>query len=107
MVRDGSGASVFSQTLVCHPGLGIKTVAELLRLAKTRPVSCTWGSAGSPGHLTTELFRGIAGFEMTHVPYKGPALAVSGTGRSSLLPDVPTVAEAGYPGFDSSFSLVL
>lgn len=132
-------ASAFSQTLVCHPGLGLKTVAELVRLAKSRPVSYASGGAGSPGHLTTELFKGVAGIEMTHVPYKGPApamqdvmggqvdcgflagptvlpqvgagklvaLAVSGARRSLLLPDVPTVAEAGYPGFDASFSLVL
>jgi tripartite-type tricarboxylate transporter receptor subunit TctC len=129
----------FHQTLVCHPGLGLKTVADLVSLARTRPMSYASGGAGSPGHLTTELFKAAAGLEMTHVPYKGPApamqdvmgaqvdcgflagptvlaqvragklaaLAVSGAARSPLLPEVPTLAESGYPGFDASFSLVL
>jgi tripartite-type tricarboxylate transporter receptor subunit TctC len=132
-------ATAFHQTLVCHPGLGLKSVADLVGLAKTRPMSYASGGAGSPGHLTTELFKGAAGLEMTHVPYKGPApamhdvmgaqvdcgflagptvlphvragklvaLAVSGATRSPLLPEVPTMAESGYPGFDASFSLVL
>ena len=132
-------ASAFSQTLVCHPGVGVKTVAELVKRAKDKPMSYASGGAGSPGHLATELFSATAGISMTHVPYKGPApaiqdvmggqvecgflagptvlphvragklvaLAVSGARRSALLPEVPTVAEAGYPGFDASFSLVL
>lgn len=132
-------ASAFSQTLVCNAGLGVKTVAELVVRAKSRPLSYASGGAGSPGHLSSELFKSIAGIEMTHVPYKGPApamqdviggqvdcgflagptvlphvrsgklvaLAVSGAQRSALLPEVPTVAEAGYPGFDATFSLVL
>lgn len=132
-------ASAFSQTLVCNPGLGLKTVADLVRLSKAKPVSYASGGAGSPGHLTTELFKNTAGIDMTHVPYKGPApavqdvmggqvdcgflagptvlaqvragklaaLAVSGAKRSLLLPEVPTMAEAGYPGFDATFSLVL
>lgn len=132
-------ASAFSQTLVCNPGLGLKTVADLVRMAKTKPLSYASGGSGSPGHLTTELFKSAAAIDMTHVPYKGPApavqdvmggqvdcgflagptvlaqvragklvaLAVSGAKRSPLLPEVPTVAEAGYPGFDATFSLVL
>jgi len=131
--------SSFSQTLVCHPGVGAKSVADLVRLAKGRKMSYASGGAGSPGHLTTELFLSTAGIEMTHVPYKGPApamqdviggqvecgflagptvlpqvragklvaLAVSGAKRSLLLPEVPTVAESGFAGFDATFSLVL
>lgn len=132
-------ASAFSQTLVCNPGLGFKSLADLVRRAKDKEISYASGGAGSPGHLTTELFKAAAGVQMLHVPYKGPApamqdviggqvdcgflagptvlphvragrltaLAVSGVRRSSLLPDVPTVAESGYPGFDATFSLVL
>jgi tripartite-type tricarboxylate transporter receptor subunit TctC len=132
-------ASAFSQTLVCNPALGLKSVADLVREAKEKTMSYASGGAGSPGHLSTELFKATAGIELSHVPYKGPApamqdvmggqvdcgflagptvlpqvragklvaLAVSGARRSPLLPEVPTVAEAGYPGFDATFSLVL
>jgi tripartite-type tricarboxylate transporter receptor subunit TctC len=134
-------ATAFSQTLVCHPQVGVKTVAEFVRKAKAKPNGMTYasGGAGSPGHLVTELFSAAAGIDLTHVPYKGPApavqdmlggqvdcgflagptvlphvragklvaLAVSGGKRSPVLPEVPTVAESGYPRFDAAFSLVL
>ncbi len=132
-------ASAFSQTLVCNPALGVKTVADLVRRAKEKQVSYASGGAGSPGHVSTEQYKPAAGIQMLHIPYKGPApamqdviggqvdcgflagptvlphvrsgklvaLAVSGSRRSSLLPEVPTVAESGYPGFDSTYSLVL
>jgi tripartite-type tricarboxylate transporter receptor subunit TctC len=132
-------ASAFSQTLVCNPALGVKTVGDLVKKSKEKALSYASGGAGSPGHLSTELFKVTASIDMTHVPYKGPApamqdviggqvdcgflagptvlpmvrsgrlvaLAVSGAKRSQLLPEVPTVAESGYPGFDASFSLVL
>ncbi len=132
-------ASAFSQTLVCNPTLGFRSVADLVKAAREKRLTYASGGAGSPGHLTTELFKTVTGIEMTHIPYKGPApamqdviggqvdcgflagptvlpmvragklvaLAVSGAKRSLLLADVPTVAEAGYPGFDATFSLVL
>lgn len=132
-------ATAFSQTLVCNPGLGLKTVGDIVRRAREKPVSYASGGAGSPGHLATELFKAAAGVQMLHIPYKGPApavqdviggqvecgflagptvlphvrsgrlvaLAVSGSRRSPLLPEVPTVAEAGFPGYDATFSLVL
>ncbi|MEP7300019.1 MAG: tripartite tricarboxylate transporter substrate binding protein [Caldimonas sp.] len=132
-------ASAFSQTLVCNPAIGVRNVADLVKQARSRPMSYASGGAGSPGHLSTELFKTVAGVGLTHVPYKGPvpamqdimggqvdcgflagptvlpmvragrlvALAVSGARRSPLLPEVPAVAEAGYPGFDATYSLVL
>jgi len=132
-------ASSFSQTLVCNPALGVRTVSDLVRRAREKQLSYASGGAGSPGHLTTELFKSATGVQMLHIPYKGPApamqdvmagqvdcgflagptvlphvragklvaLAVSGARRSPLLPEVPTVAEAGVANFDASFSLVL
>ena len=67
--------TTFSQTLVCHPAVGVKTVTELIAKAKATPMSYASGGAGVPGHLSMELFLHMAGIEMTHVPYKGPAPA--------------------------------
>ncbi|MFO1329742.1 MAG: tripartite tricarboxylate transporter substrate binding protein [Rubrivivax sp.] len=132
-------ATRFDQSLVCHPGLGVRTLAELIAKAKASKLSYASGGAGVPGHLSMELLLSMAGFEMTHVPYKGPApatqdvlggqvacgllagptvlphvragrlvaLAVSGSTRSPSLPEVPTVAEAGVPGYEANFTLVL
>ncbi|MEO8279265.1 MAG: tripartite tricarboxylate transporter substrate binding protein [Ideonella sp.] len=134
-----SVASTFSQTLVCNPSVGVKTVPELVKAAKSSKLNYASGGAGVPGHLAMELLLSVAHFDMQHIPYKGPApaaqdviggqvacgflagptvlphirsgrlvaLAVSGATRSPVLPDVPTVAESGYPGYDASFKLVL
>jgi tripartite-type tricarboxylate transporter receptor subunit TctC len=67
--------TAFSQTLVCHPALGVKTVAELIAKAKAEPLSYASGGAGVPGHLSMELLQSMAGFQMRHIPYKGPAPA--------------------------------
>ena len=131
--------TTFSQTLVCNPALGVKTLKELIAKAKAEKLSYASGGAGVPGHLSMELLQSMAGFEMVHVPYKGPApatqdvvgnqvpcgllagptvlphvrsgklvaLAVSGHARSPTLPDVPTIAEAGVPGYAADFSLVM
>ena len=64
-------ATQFSQTLVCNPALGVKTVAELIAKAKAAPLSYASGGAGVPGHLSMELLQSMAGFQMTHIPYKG------------------------------------
>ena len=67
--------SQFNQTLVCNPALGVKTVGELIAKAKAAPLSYASGGAGVPGHLSMELLQSMAGFQMTHIPYKGPAPA--------------------------------
>jgi len=132
-------ASSFSQTLVCNPATGFKTLADLVRAAKTQRLNYASGGAGVPGHLAMELLMATAGISMEHIPYKGPApaaqdviggqvscgflagptvlphvksgrlvaLAVSGATRSPVLPAVPTVAEAGFPGYDATFLLVM
>ena len=131
--------SYFGQVLVCHPGVGVHTLAELVAKAKGGNMSYASGGAGVPGHMTMELLLSKTGMQMQHIPYKGPApaaqdviggqvpcgflagptvlpqikagklvaLAVYGNARSPLLPDVPTVSEAGYAGMDGTFSLVL
>lgn len=120
--------------LVVAPTLGPKTVKELIAYAKSKPGQINFSSAGvgSGTQINGEMFRLAAGFDATHVPYKGApeslnetatgrvqftfspilvaagqvkagrvvALAVSTSKRSGMFPDVPTVAEAGIPGFD-------
>ena len=66
----------FSQTLVCHPAVGVKSLAELVAKAKAGAMSYASGGAGVPGHLSMELLQHTLGFEMQHVPYKGPAPAM-------------------------------
>ena len=117
-----------AQLLVVHPSIPVGTVAEFVAFAKANPISYAHGGNGSPGHLTMELFRMLAGFEATPVPYRGNAqlatdlaagqikvgfvattgvlehvragrlkgLAISSSERTSLAPDIPTIAEAGY-----------
>jgi len=65
----------FSQMLVCHPGAGVKTVADLVAKAKRGRVTYASGGPGVPGHLATEMFLEAAHVRMDHVPYKGPSPA--------------------------------
>ena len=122
--------------LVAHPSLKVKTVKELLALAKDAPDSISYasGGSGSSQHLAMEQLALMAGIKMTHVPYKGSAasyvdllggrvtleidvlptalphvkagklvaLATASAKRLAILPDLPTVAEAGVPGYESS-----
>ena len=67
--------SQFGQTLVCHPGVGVKSLSELMAKAKAQPMAYASGGPGVPGHLSMELLQYMGGFEMRHVPYKGPAPA--------------------------------
>ncbi|APV50090.1 hypothetical protein BWI17_10575 [Betaproteobacteria bacterium GR16-43] len=141
-VKDFAAIAVpvtFGQMLTVGPDVPAKTTAELVALAKRKPMTYASGGNGSPSHLAAAYFFSTAGVEMTHVPYKGTgqsvidvlggrvdalfavtngvlpyvkdgrlrALAVSSAQRSALAPDVPTVAELGYPGFDVTFAYAL
>ncbi len=136
-VRDFSAiiiAESGSYLLVVNPATPWKSVGELIADAKSRPGRFAYASAGSGSsiHLAGELFKSMAGVDMTHVPYKGAgpaivdvvsgqvaamfasalnalslvkagklrALAVTTAKRSTLAPELPTVAESGLPGFD-------
>lgn len=126
---------VNTSVLVVRAGLPVKSVAELIKLAKSKPGQLNYASSGSGGttHLIMEMFKRMAGIDMVHVPYvsSGPqmtaiaggqvdlgitsmlavgphvkagrmrALAVSGDQRSPAAPEVPTLAEAGVPGFQA------
>jgi tripartite-type tricarboxylate transporter receptor subunit TctC len=65
----------FTQMLVCHPGTGVASVAELTAKAKAGRLTYASGGAGVPGHLAAEMFLQNAGVRMEHVPYRGPAPA--------------------------------
>jgi len=65
----------FSQMLVCHPGTGVKTVADLVAKARGADLTYASGGPGVPGHLASEMFLQIAGVKMQHIPYRGPAPA--------------------------------
>ena len=77
--------------LVVNPSVPVKSVAELIALAKAQPGSLNFGTAGNgtPGHLTGEMFRAAAGVDLKHVPYKGSAPAISELlgGQTQLLFD--------------------
>ena len=122
--------------LVVHPSLPVRSVKDLIALAKSQPVRIGFAGSGSGStpHLAGELFNAMAGVQMVHIPYRGsgpamigllageapvmflPAInagghvaagrlcAVAVTGRERLLamPDLPTISEAGLPGYESS-----
>lgn len=78
--------------IVVHPSLPVKTVRELITLAKAKPGNIDYASSGngSTQHLTGALFTKMAGINMTHIPYRG-----SGPATSDLLAGQVTV---GFPG---------
>ena len=122
--------------LVVNPAVPVNSVQELIAYAKANPGKLNFASSGSGTsiHLSGELFKVMAGVQMTHIPYKGsaPALAdllggqvqlmfdnlppslpqikggklralgVTSAARAPALPDTPTIAESGLPGFDAS-----
>ena len=136
-VRDFAPVTLLASSpsvVTVHPSLPVKTIAELVKLAKARPGQLNYGSTGtgSTSYIGAEMLKDRAGINIVHVPYRGggeaataavsgeitvyapplaPALphiqsgklrllAVTSAKRIALLPDAPTVAESGYPGFD-------
>jgi tripartite-type tricarboxylate transporter receptor subunit TctC len=123
----------YQQILVTHPSLPVRSVADLIALARKQPGKITYASAGvgSGSHVSTELFTVMADIKLTHIPYRGTGamqgdlvgghvdmaistfpsvfgqirsgllrtIAVTGEARSSIFPDVPTIAESGVPGY--------
>jgi tripartite-type tricarboxylate transporter receptor subunit TctC len=127
--------TAYPYVLVVNSELPAKTLHELVALAKSKPDSMNYGSTGvgAANHLVAEMFSSKTGVKMTHVPYRGTALAVgdllagqltmvfadpisalphiksgklralavTSLERSPVAPDVPTVAESGYAGFEA------
>ena len=125
----------FPNVLLVSPESGIKSLKDLVDLAKKEPGKLTYAStgAGSASHLQGELFNQRAGVDIVHVPYKGGGaatvdvignrvtvyysalpsaaphirsgklipLAVTSDTRADIFPEIPTIAESGYPGFDA------
>lgn len=124
--------ATFPSIIVVHPSLPVKSIKELIALARARPGALNFGAnTGSPNHLAIELLNVAHQVKMVHIPYKGAgpvvtdavaghielaslgfppalpmvkagrlrAIAVTDTKRSAQLPDVPTVAESGVPGY--------
>jgi tripartite-type tricarboxylate transporter receptor subunit TctC len=126
---------IAANVLAVPPELPIKTVAELVALAKAEPGKLSYGHAGvgTSQHLAAELFKYMAHVDIAAVPYRGTtafmpdllanrinmsfanivnvlplaregklrALAVTSIKRSALAPDLPTMAECGFPGFEA------
>ncbi len=127
--------TAYPYILVVNAKLPVKSLQDFVALAKSKPGAMNYGTTGigAANHLVTELFNGKAGLKMTHIPYRGTALAVAdlvggqvtmvfgdpisvlphmqaGTlralavtspQRSAVAPEVPTIAESGFPGFDA------
>jgi tripartite-type tricarboxylate transporter receptor subunit TctC len=125
----------YQQVLVVHPSVPVRTIADLIALARKDPGKITYSTAGvgSGSHLSTELFVTMANIKLTHVPYRGTGamqgdlagghvdmsittfpsvfgqlrsgglrpIAVTGATRSPIFPDLPTIAEAGVPGYEA------
>ena len=118
--------------LVINPELPVKSIRELIALAKSRPglLNYATSGSGSAAHLAMALFQAMTGIDVVHVPYKGGApalvdimggqvammfdntalayiksgrlraLGVSTRNRLPVMPDVPTISEAGVPGYE-------
>ena len=129
-------ATTSHMVMVVRKDLPVKSVKDVIALAKVKAGGMNIGSSGigSTSHLGGELFKIMAGMQMTNVPYKGTApalvdlvggridvlienlpvlapfikrgdirlLAVGGPARARSVPDVPTIAESGLPGYEST-----
>ncbi|MES2508982.1 MAG: tripartite tricarboxylate transporter substrate binding protein [Pseudomonadota bacterium] len=125
--------------LVVHPSVQAKSTQEVVALAKSQPGKLNFGSGGSTTRMAGELFKGMTGTDIVHVPYKGSgpmvigllgnevqvafdgittslpqikggklrAIAVTSLTRVPTLPDLPTVAESGVPGFEAGTWLAM
>ena len=98
----GNGPSV----LTVNPSVPANTVKELIALAKSKPKEYAFAHAGvgSFTHTASVLFAMMAGIEVEQIPFKGggPAMIDVMGGHSHLLPDVPTIAESGVPGYQAA-----
>lgn len=130
-----TGLGKGGQIMVVNPNLPVKSVAELLALAKKEPGKLSFGSGSSSSRIAGELLQQMTGVKLLHVPYKSNPLAVTdllggqismmitdnATGlpqvksgklralgvtslkRTPLAPEVPTIAEAGVPGYEMGY----
>ncbi len=126
----------YQNILITHPSLPVRTLADYIALAQSRPGKINYATSGvgGAGHMAMELLRSMTHIDVVHVPYKGGgsaindliagqvesfmaivstsiphiqsgkarALAVTGGRRAVALPDVPTVAQAGYPAYEAT-----
>lgn len=124
-----------NNVLVLHPSIKANSVSEVIAMARSQPGAINYASSGSGTsiHMSGEMFKSLTGVNMTHIPYKGSApamtdllggqvmmmfdnipsaiphiksgklkaLATTGSKRDPLLPELPTLAEAGVAGYES------
>lgn len=129
-------AVTVTNLLVVHPSVPAKNVKDLLAIARSKPGRLNYASSGNGTvtHLAGELFKLMGKVDITHIPFKGgapaltalisgevdlsyenslvvtphvragkvKALAVTGTKRSQLMPQLPTISESGLPGYNAS-----
>jgi tripartite-type tricarboxylate transporter receptor subunit TctC len=142
-VKDFAPVTMISRSpnvLVVHPALPVRTVRQLIALARARPGQLNYasGSTGASNHIAAELFKAMAGVNIVRIPYKSGtlesadlmsgqvqlmfgsvsmapyvkagrlrALAVSSSAPTPLFPELPTIASAGLPGYESGSIYVL